>query len=296
MRSRWRASTAPRSTSTRIRAWACTRTGARIYSTTARNEVCTFLLSSAHYWLAEFHVDGLRVDAVASMLYLDYSRKAGEWIPNKHGGRENLDAIEFLRELNVMVHEEFPGALTCAEESTSWPMVSRPAYLGGLGFSMKWNMGWMNDTLVLHASTIRSTGASTITSSPSASCTPTRENFLLPLSHDEVVHGKGSLLDKMPGDAWQEFANLRLLLAYQFAACRARNSISWATNSRRAASGSAGWELDWGLLGIDWHGGVQTMMRDLESPAPRRVRRCTSSTSSRTVSPGSTATMRISRS
>ena len=179
-----------------------------------RNEVKSFLLASAHYWLSAFHMDGLRVDAVASMLYLDYSRNPGEWLPNRYGGRENLDAIAFLRELNVMVHEQFPGALTFAEESTAWPMVSRPVYLGGLGFSMKWNMGWMNDTLAYmqldpvyrrfhhHRLTFGQLYAYT-------------ENFVLPLSHDEVVHGKYSLLGKMPGDSWRQFANLRLLAAYQ---------------------------------------------------------------------------------
>ena len=226
-----------------------------------RNEVRSFLLSSAHYWLSEFHADGLRVDAVASMLYLDYSRKPGEWLPNKYGGRENLEAIEFLRELNVMTHEEFPGALTCAEESTSWPMVSRPTYVGGLGFSLKWTMGWMNDTLsyIRLDPVFRRFNHNQLTFGQLYAYT---ENFLLPLSHDEVVHGKGALLDKLPGDTWQEFANLRLLFTYQLTA--PGKKLNFMGNELgQGREWQARWELDWGLLAIHWHDGVRRMMRDL---------------------------------
>lgn len=226
-----------------------------------RNEVRGFLLASAHYWLSEFHFDGLRVDAVASMLYLDYSRKADEWIPNQYGGRENLEAIAFLREMNVMVHEAFPGALTIAEESTSWPMVSRPTYIGGLGFSMKWNMGWMNDTLAyLHLDPVfRRYHHSHLTFGQLYAYS---ENFVLPFSHDEVVHGKGSLLGKMPGDVWQQFSNLRLLLAYQIAS--PGKKLNFMGNEiGQGREWSEGRELDWSTLNTHWHEGVQRCARDL---------------------------------
>jgi len=180
-----------------------------------RNEVRNFLIASALFWLDKFHLDGLRVDAVASMLYLDYSRNADEWVPNKYGGRENLEAVEFLKQFNHLVHERFPGAVTMAEESTSWPMVSRPTYLGGLGFTMKWNMGWMNDSLdyFSHEPVHRSYHHNQMTFSMMYAFT---ENFILPFSHDEIVHGKGSMPGKMPGDDWQKFANLRALYGWQF--------------------------------------------------------------------------------
>ncbi len=226
-----------------------------------RNEVRSFLLSSAHWWLSEFHADGLRVDAVASMLYLDYSRKAGEWLPNKYGGRENIEAIEFLRSLNEMAHREFPGALTVAEESTAWPMVSRPVYVGGLGFSMKWNMGWMNDTLDYFANDPihRRFHHDRLTFGQLYAYS---EIFVLPFSHDEVVHGKGSLLGKMPGDEWQRFANLRVLLTYQmtapgkkllFMGCELAQGHEWRDRE----------ELPWHLLQWPQHQGMQGLVRDL---------------------------------
>jgi len=229
----------------------------------ARREVAGFLLASAHYWLNEFHVDGLRVDAVASMLYLDYSRKPGEWLPNKYGGRENLDAVEFLRSLNTMVHAEFPGAVTLAEESTAWPGVSRPAHLGGLGFSMKWNMGWMNDTLRYFARdpVYRRFHHAELTFGQIYAYS---ENFVLPLSHDEVVHGKGTLVGKMPGDEWQRFANARLLLALQLTT--PGKKLGFMGNEIGATrEWSSARELDWWLLRHDPHRGLQAMCRSLNS-------------------------------
>ena len=221
----------------------------------------SFLLSSAHYWLAEFHLDGLRVDAVASMLYLDYSRDPGEWLPNKFGGRENLEAIDFLRELNIMVHEEFPGALTLAEESTAWPAVSHPTYVGGLGFSMKWNMGWMNDTLSYMSidPVFRRFHQDQLTFGQLYAYT---ENFVLPLSHDEVVHGKGSLLGKMPGDEWQQFANLRLLVTYQIT--YPGKKLNFMGNEfAQGREWNSGRELNWEQLGHEQHRGIHTASRDL---------------------------------
>ncbi len=195
------------------------------------------------------------------MLYLDYSRNPGEWLPNKYGGRENLEAIDFLRELNIMVHEEFPGALTLAEESTSWPAVSRPTYIGGLGFSMKWNMGWMNDTLILHAKNpvYRRFHQDQLTFGQLYAYT---ENFVLPFSHDEVVHGKGSLLGKMPGDAWQQFANVRLLFTYQMT--YPGKKLNFMGNEfAQGREWNSGRELDWDQLSDEQHRGVKAALTDL---------------------------------
>ena len=220
-----------------------------------------FLLSSAMYWLQELHVDGLRVDAVASMLYLDYSRKEGEWLPNRYGGRENLDALDFLRELNVVVHGQCPGVLMIAEESTSWPQVSRPVHLGGLGFDMKWNMGWMNDTLryFQHEPVHRSFHQDLLTFSMLYAFT---ENFVLPFSHDEVVHGKGSMLNKMPGDEWQRFANLRTLYAYQFTH-PGKKLLFMGTEFGQGLEWNSSQVLDWYVLQFPLHAGLHQLVRDL---------------------------------
>jgi 1,4-alpha-glucan branching enzyme len=226
-----------------------------------RNEVRSFLASSGRYWLDRYHIDGLRVDAVASMLYLDYGRKAGEWIPNRYGGRENLDAIEFLRFFNESVYRDFPDVQTIAEESTAWPQVSRPVYLGGLGFGMKWNMGWMHDTLNYFKNdpVHRKYHHDELTFSLWYAY---HENFVLPLSHDEVVHGKGSLIGKMPGDEWQKFANLRLLFAYMwshpgkkllFMGCEFGQKREWTHEA----------SLEWHVLQYPLHAGVQRWVADL---------------------------------
>jgi 1,4-alpha-glucan branching enzyme len=226
-----------------------------------RAEVRSFLMSSAMFWLERYHIDGLRVDAVASMLYLDYSRKEGEWIPNKFGGRENLEAIEFLRRFNLEAYKEHPDIQTIAEESTSYPMVSRPVYLGGLGFGLKWDMGWMHDTLdyFQHDPIFRQYHHNALTFRMLYSF---HENFVLPLSHDEVVHGKGSLLNKMPGDDWQKFANLRLLFAYMFAQ-PGKKLLFMGGEFGQYREWSHDNSLDWHLLESSLHRGLQTWMEQL---------------------------------
>ncbi len=228
-----------------------------------RSEVRSFLISNALFWLDRFHVDGLRVDAVASMLYLDYSRKEGEWIPNQYGGNENIEAITFLKEFNEVVYLNFPDVVTIAEESTSWSGVSRPTYLGGLGFGQKWMMGWMHDTLKYFSldPVHRKFHQNEITFSLMYAFT---ENFMLPLSHDEVVHGKGSLLGKMPGDEWQKFANLRLLFAYMFTHPGTKLLFMGAEIGQ-----SAEWNhdrsLDWHLLDYEGHRGVRRLVIELNA-------------------------------
>jgi 1,4-alpha-glucan branching enzyme len=226
-----------------------------------RNEVVSFLISSALFWLRKYHIDGIRVDAVASMLYLDYSREEGEWIPNEHGGRENLEAIRFLRTLNSEIYKDFPDVQTYAEESTSWPMVSRPNYLGGLGFGLKWDMGWMHDTLEYMSKnpvhrrfhhnylTFRMLYAF-------------HENFILPLSHDEVVHGKGSLIGKMPGDDWQKFANLRSLFGYMYAQA-AKKLIFMGGEFGQWSEWNHDQSLEWHLTQYPLHSGMQLWITDL---------------------------------
>ncbi len=226
-----------------------------------RTEVRNFLLASGLEWLQEYHADGLRVDAVASMLYLDYSRKEGEWIPNAYGGRENLESISFLRELNEIVYARQPGTMSVAEESTAWPGVSRPTYLGGLGFGFKWNMGWMHDTLGYFENdpVYRQYHHHELTFSMIYAYT---ENFVLPLSHDEVVHGKGSLLAKMPGDRWQQLANLRALYAYQWAH-PGKKLLFMGGELAQEHEWNHDQSIAWHLLDRPEHAGVQALVRDL---------------------------------
>ena len=228
-----------------------------------RNEVRAFLISNAIFWLERYHVDGLRMDAIASMLYLDYSRKQGEWIPNQFGGRENLGAVSFLKAVNKEAYENFPDIQTIAEESTAWPMVSRPPYIGGLGFGMKWDMGWMHDTLAymskdpihrrFHHSKVTFRGLYSFT-----------ENFVLPLSHDEVVHGKGSLFGKMAGDEWQKYANLRLLFGYMFTQ-PGKKLIFMGGEIAQWSEWNHDGSVDWHSLGFPRHRGVQRWVRDLNT-------------------------------
>jgi len=228
-----------------------------------RHEVRSFLLSSALHWLDRYHVDGLRVDAVASMLYLDYSRKEGEWIPNEHGGRENMAAIDFLRQLNAEVYTHHPGVQTFAEESTAWPMVSRPAYLGGLGFGFKWDMGWMHDTLeyITREPVHRKFHHNELSFRMVYAY---NENFTLPLSHDEVVHGKASLLSKMPGDDWQKFANLRLLFGYMYTQ-PGKKLLFMGGEFGQWSEWIHDTSLDWHLLEYARHQGLQRWVRDLNT-------------------------------
>jgi 1,4-alpha-glucan branching enzyme len=226
-----------------------------------RTEVRNFLVANALYWLEEFHIDGLRVDAVASMLYLDYSRQPGQWVPNQFGGRENLDAVSFLQEVNATCYRRAPGIMMIAEESTAWPGVTRPVHLGGLGFGFKWNMGWMNDTLAyLQRDPIyRQYHHNELTFSLIYAFS---ENYILPLSHDEVVHGKGSLLAKMPGDDWRKFAGLRTLLAYMWAH-PGKQLLFMGSEFGQGTEWSEERGLDWWVLGDEYHAGVQQMMRDM---------------------------------
>jgi 1,4-alpha-glucan branching enzyme len=226
-----------------------------------RTEIVNYLIANALFWLDAYHVDGLRVDAVASMLYLDYSRKAGEWIPNRFGGRENLGAIEFMKRTNEAVYGEFPGTVTVAEESTAWPKVSAPVYLGGLGFGYKWNMGWMHDTLeFMHADPLyRKYRLDALTFSFMYAFT---ENFVLPLSHDEVVHGKGSLIRKMPGDTWQRFANLRAYYGYMFVH-PGKKLLFMGAEFAQEREWNHDQSLDWHLYDDPKHAGIGLLVGDL---------------------------------
>ena len=226
-----------------------------------RHEVRNFLISNALFWLREYHIDGIRVDAVASMLYLDYSRREGEWVPNRYGGREDLDAVTFLKELNEVIYGREPGIVSAAEESTAWPGVSRPTYLGGLGFGFKWNMGWMHDTLAYFQQDpiYRRFHHHELTFSLMYAFS---ENFILPLSHDEVVHGKGSLYSKMAGDRWQKFANLRSLYAYMYAH-PGKKLLFMGAELAQEAEWSHERSLDWHLLERPEHAGIQSLVRDL---------------------------------
>ncbi|MEJ7633067.1 MAG: 1,4-alpha-glucan branching enzyme, partial [Rubrobacteraceae bacterium] len=228
-----------------------------------RPEVRNYLTANALFWCREYHVDGLRVDAVASMLYLDYSREEGQWVPNERGGNENLEAIAFLQKTNELVYEHAPGAVTIAEESTAWPMVSRPTYMGGLGFGYKWNMGWMHDSLQymqedpLH----RSYHHDRLTFSLVYAF---NENFVLPLSHDEVVHGKGSLINKMPGDEWQRFANLRAYYGLTYAH-PGKSLLFMGGELAQSREWNHDTQLDWNLLDNEYNVGIQNLVRDLNA-------------------------------
>ena len=226
-----------------------------------RNEVRNFLVANATYWLQEFHVDGLRVDAVASMLYLDYSRKEGEWLPNQYGGRENLDAVEFLQEMNAVVYRRVPGVVTIAEESTAWPGVTRPVHLGGLGFGLKWNMGWMHDSLdyMAREPVHRGYHHHQLTFSMVYAYS---ENYCLPISHDEVVHGKGSLLRKMPGDRWQQLANVRAYLGFMWAH-PGKQLLFMGSEFAQESEWSEERSLDWWLLDLPDHRGVALLVKAL---------------------------------
>jgi 1,4-alpha-glucan branching enzyme len=235
-----------------------------------RKEVRNFLVSNAIYWLEEYHIDGLRVDAVAAMLYLDYSRKDGEWLPNQYGGRENLDAVAFLQEMNATVYKRVPGVVTVAEESTSWPGVTRPTHLGGLGFGLKWNMGWMNDSLsyIAREPVHRMWHHNEMTF---AMVYAWSENFVLPISHDEVVHGKGSLVGKMPGDRWQKLANLRAYLGYMWAH-PGKQLLFMGSEFAQSSEWNESRGLEWYVCEYKEHYGVQQCVADMnrvyqETPA-----------------------------